>query len=75
MKKFINWNVNGLRAILSKGDLVKLIEDENPDIISLEEIKVQEDQLKHEFEGYHRYINSAERKGYSGTMVLSKEEA
>ena len=41
MKKFINWNVNGLRAILSKGDLTKLIEDENPDILSLEEIKVQ----------------------------------
>ena len=75
MKKFINWNVNGLRAILSKGDLTKLIEDENPDILSLEEIKVQEDQLKHEFDGYYRYINSAERKGYSGTMVLSKEKA
>lgn len=75
MKKFINWNVNGLRAILSKGDLTKLIEDENPDILSLEEIKVQEDQLKHEFDGYYRYINSAERKGYSGTMILSKEEA
>ena len=36
MSKFINWNVNGLRAILSKGDLEKLIEDEKPDILSLE---------------------------------------
>ena len=35
MSKFINWNVNGLRAILSKGDLEKLIEDEKPDILSL----------------------------------------
>ena len=75
MSKFINWNVNGLRAILSKGDLEKLIEDEKPDILSLEEIKMQPDQLKKDFEGYHLYINSAERKGYSGTMVLSKKEA
>ena len=75
MSKFINCNVNGLRAILSKGDLEKLIEDEKPDILSLEEIKMQPDQLKKDFEGYHLYINSAERKGYSGTMVLSKKEA
>ena len=75
MSKFINWNVNGLRAILSKGDLEKLIEDEKPDILSLEEIKMQPDQLKKDFEGYHLYINSAERKGYSGTMVLSKKGA
>ena len=74
MKKFINWNVNGLRAILSKGDLDRLIKKENPDILSIEETKMQENQLDREFEGYYRYMNSAERKGYSGTLVLSKEE-
>jgi len=74
MKKLINWNVNGLRAILSKGDLIELIKNEDPDILALEETKMQEDQLTYNFEGYHRYMNCAERKGYSGTLVLSKEE-
>ena len=74
MKKFINWNVNGLRAILGKGDLDKLIKKENPDILSIEETKMQQDQLDREFEGYFLYMNSAERKGYSGTLVLTKEK-
>ena len=74
MKKFINWNVNGLRAILSKGDLEKLINKEKPDILSIEETKMQQDQLKKSFDGYFLYMNSAERKGYSGTLVLSKEK-
>lgn len=71
--KIINWNVNGLRACLSKG-LMDYIIKENPDIMSFQEIKMQQDQLKVEFEGYHLYMNSAERKGYSGTMVLTKKE-
>lgn len=73
-QKFINWNVNGLRAILSKEVLMPFLEKENPDIVAFEETKMQEDQLKEDFPGYHRYMNSAERKGYSGTMVLTKEE-
>ena len=72
--KIINWNVNGLRAILSKGDLVEFMEKEDPDIMAFEETKMQEEQLTHVFEGYHRYMNCAERKGYSGTMVLTKRE-
>lgn len=71
--KIINWNVNGLRACLSKG-LLDYIYQENPDIMSFQEIKMQQDQLKVNFEGYHLYMNSAERKGYSGTMVLTKKE-
>ena len=70
--KFVNWNVNGLRAILAKGNLREFIEREDPDIIALEETKMQEDQLKESFEGYYRYMNCAERKGYSGTMILTK---
>ena len=73
-QKFINWNVNGLRAILSKDVLLPFIDKEDPDIIAFEETKMQEDQLQTDFIGYHRYMNSAERKGYSGTMVLTKEE-
>lgn len=72
--KIINWNVNGLRAILGKGDLIKLINDEDPDIISFEETKMQESQLEYNFDGYFRYMNCAEKKGYSGTMVLTKEK-
>ncbi|MBQ1477419.1 MAG: exodeoxyribonuclease III [Erysipelotrichaceae bacterium] len=72
--KIISWNVNGLRAILSKGNLQEFLEREKPDIMGFEEVKMQEDQLTYDFEGYHRYMNCAERKGYSGTMVLTKEE-
>lgn len=72
--KLINWNVNGLRAILGKGDLINLIKKEDPDIISFEETKMQESQLEYNFDGYYRYMNCAEKKGYSGTMVLTKEK-
>lgn len=70
--KIVNWNVNGLRAILGKGDLLAFMSRENPDIMAFEETKMQEAQLNFNFEGYHRYMNCAERKGYSGTMVLTK---
>ncbi len=72
--KLISWNVNGLRAVLSKGNLVEFLKQEDPDIMGFEETKMQPEQLTYDFEGYHRYMNSAVRKGYSGTMVLTKEE-
>ena len=72
--KIISWNVNGLRAVMSKGALMPLIEKENPDIIAFQETKMQEEQLDFNFDGYLRYMNSAERKGYSGTMVLTKKK-
>ena len=72
--KLLNWNVNGLRAILGKGNLIDFINKEKPDIIALEETKMQEDQLTYDFDGFYRYMNCAERKGYSGTMVLTKKE-
>ena len=72
--KLLNWNVNGLRACLSKGTLIKLIEDENPDIMAFEETKMQPEQLTYNFDGYHVYMNSAVRKGYSGTLVITKKE-
>ncbi len=71
--KLLNWNVNGLRACLSKG-LLDFIAKEDPDIIAFEETKMQPEQLTVTFDGYHLYMNSAERKGYSGTMVLTKRE-
>ena len=72
--KFCNWNVNGLRAILSKGNFMDFLKKEKPDILAVEETKMQESQLEMNFDGYYRYMNSAERKGYSGTMVLTKEK-
>ncbi len=70
--KIIGWNVNGLRAVMSKGNLIPFMNKEKPDIMAFQETKMQENQLEYNFDGYLRYMNSAEKKGYSGTMVLTK---
>ena len=72
--KIVSWNVNGLRAVMSKGNLMPFINAEKPDIMAFQETKMQEDQLNFNFDGYLRYMNSAEKKGYSGTMVLTKQK-
>ena len=72
--KLASWNVNGLRACYSKGEVSAFLERENPDIIAFQETKMQPEQLTMEFPGYYYYMNSAEKKGYSGTMVLTKEK-
>lgn len=71
--KLVSWNVNGLRACTSKGfaDSMKGLD---PDILCLQETKCQPDQAQTGLEGYHEYFNSAEKKGYSGTGLLTKEE-
>ena len=69
--KFISWNVNGLRAIVKKGFLDFFI-NEQADIFALQEIKMNADQLDINFDGYHKYIHSAERNGYSGTAIFTK---
>ncbi|MGM9941477.1 MAG: exodeoxyribonuclease III [Bulleidia sp.] len=73
--KLISWNVNGLRACMKKG-FAEFFEKEDADIFALQETKMQESQLEPsmEFPGYFRYMNSAEKKGYSGTMVYTKKE-
>lgn len=72
--KLISWNVNGLRAILRKGNLQELIKTVQPDILALQETKMQIDQLNEDFSPYYRYMSSALKKGYSGTLVLTKEK-
>ena len=75
--KLISWNVNGLRAVMSKDTLLPFIAAEDPDIMAFQETKMQEEQMEFNFDGYlryHMYMNSAERKGYSGTMVLTKKK-
>lgn len=76
VRKIISYNVNGVRAAMRKG-LTNWLKESNPDIFCLQELKAQEDQVdQKEFEelGYHHYWFSAEKKGYSGVAILSKEE-
>lgn len=76
MKKIISWNVNGIRASEGKG-MFDWLQKESPDIFCIQETKAQPDQLKDHFhnqQGYNSYFISAERKGYSGVAIYSKEE-
>ncbi len=70
---YLSWNVNGLRAVIKKG-FTELIAGFDADCICLQETKISEGQLEEEFEGYHTFFNYAERKGYSGTAVLSRRQ-
>ncbi len=71
--KLYSWNINGLRAVLKRDDLQKMLKSENPDILCLQEIKANRDQVDFEFTGYNTYWNPAKRLGYSGTMILVKK--
>ncbi|MEG0661984.1 MAG: exodeoxyribonuclease III [Anaerovoracaceae bacterium] len=71
--KLISWNVNGLRAVMKK-NFFAFLEEENPDILCLQETKMQEGQAEVPTEGYHQYWCSAEKKGYSGVLTLTKKE-
>ena len=71
--KLVSWNVNGLRAALGKGFL-DYVAWEDPDVICLQETKLQPEQAVFDLPGYHRYFNSADKKGYSGTAILTKVE-
>ena len=73
MKKFISWNVNGLRACVTKGFL-DFFKEVNADVFCLQETKLQEGQIDLQLDGYHMYWNYAEKKGYSGTALFTKEE-
>ena len=71
--RFVSWNVNGLRSIMTKGfpDFLKLV---NADIVALQETKMFSSQADFSFPGYHAYWHSAAKPGYSGTLVLTKTE-
>jgi len=73
MMKIISWNVNGLRACKTKG-FDTYFDKENADIFCIQETKMQEGQADLEKEGYYRYMSSAIKKGYSGTLVYTKEK-
>ena len=70
--KLLSWNVNGIRAVISKG-FVDFVEKENPDILCIQETKAHPDQVDMYLKDYeHHFWNSAEKKGYSGTAIFSK---
>ena len=73
MMKLVSWNVNGLRACLTKG-FQETFDALDADIFCLQETKMQPGQAEIISEGYHQYMNSAVRKGYSGTMVFARQE-
>ena len=72
--KLVSWNVNGLRACMGKG-FPEFLKAEAPDMICLQETKMQQEQADFEFPGYYEYWNSSiVKKGYSGTALFSREE-
>lgn len=69
--KIVSWNVAGFRAVLKKG-FEEFFDNINADIFCIQESKVNEDQFNFSKEGYDMYLNPAEKKGYSGTLIYSK---
>ena len=76
MKTILSWNVNGIRAAGKKG-FAEWLQAADPDILCVQETKAQPEQVPGDVaepEGYHVYWSSAEKKGYSGVAVFTKEE-
>lgn len=74
--RLVSWNVNGIRAVMKK-DFMSSLESMKTDVLCLQETKAQDDQVLTaltELNGYHIYTNSAEKKGYSGTAIITKEK-
>lgn len=71
--KFVSWNVNGLRAATKKG-FKDFFSEINADIFAIQETKMQKEQKEFDLEGYHEYWNCADKKGYSGTLIYTKEK-
>lgn len=71
--KCISWNVNGIRACVGKGFL-DFFKEIDADIFCIQESKMQEGQLELDLPGYYQYWNYAQRKGYSGTAIFTKQE-
>ena len=72
---FASWNVNGLRAVLKKDpSFIQIAQELDVDVLALQETKLQEGQVQVDLPGYHQTWSYAERKGYSGTAVFSRQE-
>ena len=71
--KLISWNVNGLRAVMGKG-FMDTFAALDADVFCLQETKLQQGQIEMDLPGYHQYWNYAEKKGYSGTAIFTRQE-
>lgn len=71
--KLISWNVNGLRACMEKG-FRDVFNEMDADFFSIQETKMQEGQANLDIDGYYRFMSSADKKGYSGTLIYAKEK-
>lgn len=71
--RLFSWNVNGIRAVINKGEFAKFIDRYDPDIICLQETKANRDQVEIDLPDYEEYFFSAIKKGYSGTAIFSKK--
>ena len=71
--RLVSWNVNGLRSCLGKGFL-DFCAVADADVICLQETKMRPEQAEFDLPGYHRYWNSADKAGYSGTAVFTRQE-
>ncbi len=72
MTKIYSWNVNGIRAVLKKDLFYSFVAKHKPEILCIQETKAQPEQIEIDLPGYKSVINSADRKGYSGTAIYSK---
>jgi exodeoxyribonuclease III len=72
--KLYSWNVNGIRAVVNKGMFIPFLRKHRPDILCLQETKAERGQVEIDLPDYHEHWNSALKKGYSGTAILSKEK-
>lgn len=70
--KLYSWNVNGIRAVIRKGDFQKFITEHQPDILCLQETKAKQGQAEIDLLGYEEFWNSADKAGYSGTAIFTK---
>lgn len=70
--KLFSWNVNGIRAVINKGEFARFISTYDPDIICLQETKAKQGQAEVDLPQYEEYWNSADKAGYSGTAIFSK---
>ncbi len=70
--KLFSWNVNGIRAVINKGEFVKFVKTHSPDIICLQETKAKQGQAEIDLPEYEEFWNSADKAGYSGTAIFSK---
>ena len=70
--KLYSWNVNGIRAVVNKGNFMEFIQTHDPDVLCLQETKAERGQVEIDLPQYHEHFFSAVKKGYSGTAIFSK---